>query len=1174
MKADCASVPDVCGPFDKAERPTRAGQVGPSGSSYLAVALPRCLLLLGALGCCSPGFAAQSEAVIDLSGQWSVRLDPQDVGETEHWYQEVAGTAIQLPGIATEVELGEALELEPALTKEVLQHLHQRFRYIGAAWYTKRIVLPSDWEGQDATLLLERSIWKTTVWVNGQEAGSEDSLSTAHRHSVGRFLRPGENSIAIRVDNRAQVNIGTMGHAYTDQTQTIWNGVIGRMELRREAAVRISRIRLAPQPAGDVLPLKIDIENRSGESRSGSLVVQAIAENHDAPALPVLERNVTIGERGEEIEFTYPLPGVVTWSEFNPALYRLVCRFDSSEKSIVTGFRTVETIGRQLQINGRPSFMRGTLECCIFPKTGYPAMEVAGWNKIFRTARDFGLNHLRFHSWCPPEAAFAAADRHGIYLQVELPNWTFNMGQRPEVDDFLTKEGERIITEYAHHPSFVFFSLGNELTGDYAFLDRMIEHFRSLAPHLLYTSTTYSFSQRGALPGPADDFFVSQKTQTGWVRGQGFLNQTPPNTTSDYLQGLECLEIPLITHEVGQYNVYPNLTELPKYDGNLRALNFEAIRLDLEQKGRLNDANDYTLNSGKLAALLYKEDIERALRTPGLSGIQLLDLHDFPGQSTATVGLLDAFWDSKGIVKPEEFRRHCGAVVPLLRMPKRTWSGGETFTAQIEMANFGETPLDHCSVQWKIEDEAGSVFAEETLDAITVPLGNGNVLGSIEKPLGAIKSASKLTVSITIVGTEVSNQWDFWVYPDFGDATPGDVVILRRFGKELFDALQKGERVLLLPRREEIREPLDGRFIPVFWSPLHFPDQPGSLGAMIDADHPLFAEFPTSTHTDWQWWELLATSTSVNCDLLGGEFTPIMRFIDKYNRNSLPAILWETQVGGGKLLVCTLDIESRAQERIVAAQLKRSILAYMNSDRFSPEPVVDASQLARLFQVCPFRILLTKGTSHPDYPLSNLWDQKPETIWHTDWNESSNRHPYTVEIELDEPRDVAGLYYHPRPGSNPNGRIAEYRIDVSADGAVWNTVHTGTFPNDASPKEIRFRSPCVAARMRFIALSEVNGQPHCAIAELRPIPVDDAVDVEDFNPIEGFNTGRQGRQPNIVWIMAEDISTELSCYGHGQHDRRLGDDLGHCGRPTSRISRRPSPLGSTRRASRSHLCGT
>lgn len=1051
--------------------------------------------------------AANATQTIDLSGTWNVRLDPNDEGEQSNWQNGVTGESLALPGTVGEAGLGTPLTLKPALTKPVFEYLHQKHSYIGAAWYSRTVELDEEWTTSPIKLELERVLWGTSVWVNGQRIASGDSLIAPHRYTITDAFKPGENVLTIRVDNRMLYDIGTLGHAYTEQTQTIWNGILGRIELRREDAISIQALQVVPQPVDGQLIATIETSNLTDKTRPAKLKVTATPLDGNKPIVKASIK-VTLAPGSQTLAVELPTAKLSAWSEFNPQLYRFEASLSGkgidASKELVSGVRNIAIEKRLIKINGKPSFMRGTLECAVFPKTGYPPMNIEGWDKVFETVRDYGLNHVRFHSWCPPEAAFASADRLGIYIQAELPNWTFKNGQDPKVDVFLEKEGARIIEEYAHHPSFVFFSMGNELTGDYQYLDGLVNRLRPQAPHLLYTSTTYSFSERGAKEGPEDDIFITQRSKTGWVRAQGFINTTWPTTDSDYAEGMSSIDIPLITHEVGQYNVYPNLAELPKYNGNLRALNFEAIQQDLAQKGRLDKADDYTLNSGKLAAILYKEDIERALRTKDLSGIQLLNLTDFPGQSTATVGLLDAFWESKGLITSEDFREFSSPVVPLIKMPKMAWSSSETFTAAIELANFSAGPLVDAHVSWTIKSEDGNTLGETTLPARTIPLGNGHELGQIEFPLASIGSAQKLRVEVSVAGSDYRNAWNVWVYPESDPIDESGLTIIRRYGKPLFDALAAGEKVLFLPSVEELTQPMAGRFIPVFWSPLHFPNQAGSLGSLIDAAHPAFKHFPTDTHTDWQWWELLAESTSVNADSLGADFQPVMQFIDKYNRNSMPAILWEAKVGPGQLFVCTLDIESAPQRRIVARQLKTSLVDYVKSEAFKPTMELDAKTLASFFQVKPYRIELTKGTSHPNYAFSKLFDGKPETFWHSDWNDKDTDQPYVITFEMKEVLTVAGLKYLPRRNSQ-KGRVADYRVETSSDGVNWQEAASGTLANSDETQEIRFEKAVPTLFARFTVLSDVTQGKYAAIAELSPLFDDENAKVDDLGLIDGFN---------------------------------------------------------------------
>lgn len=283
-------------------------------------------------------------------------------------------------------------------------------------------------------------------------------------------------------------------------------------------------------------------------------------------------------------------------------------------------------------------------------------MDIESWLKLFQAAKNYGLNHIRFHSWCPPEAAFEAADQLGVYLQVESPMWmdTWNMavGAHPEHYTYLPQEARRIAHVYGNHPSFCIYSNGNELNGDFDLLHWMVEDLKSFDDRRLYTLTTNWDRQLDA----ADDLFIAQSVDGIGVRGQYFPEELALSTQLDFRDAVANRPVPVISHEVGQYAVYPDVQEMEKYSGALRPVNLEVIQADMKKRGLLGNLRSFVHGSGMLALQLYRDEIEAALRTPSLGGFQLLDLHDFPGQSTATVGLLNAFWESKGLIEPQQFR--------------------------------------------------------------------------------------------------------------------------------------------------------------------------------------------------------------------------------------------------------------------------------------------------------------------------------------------------------------------------------------------------------------------------------------------------------------------------------------------------------------------------------------
>ncbi|GHC57444.1 discoidin domain-containing protein [Roseibacillus persicicus] len=1051
---------------------------------------------------------ASADESLSLAGEWKFALDPQDLGLAAGPSTWRFPDSIKLPGSTAAQGKGEPLSLALNLEKPAMQHLHQRHPHIGPAWYQREVSIPADWAGKDYQLTLERVLWESRVWIDGKQVGDPQlSLSVPHRYDLSKHLTPGQtHELTLRIDNRQKVEIGAIGHAYTPETQTIWNGVIGELKLEALPKVRVSHLSPRFDLEKEEVVCTVEVTNTTDQAVTLPLQLTAHPPQLNGTA-PRSKQSQVQAKPGVTIhQESIPLKDWPLWSEFSPGAWTLTSKLGDTRFSIPFAPRSFQAEGRHLLINGQRTFLRGNLECAIFPQTGHPDAEGPQWEKIMRVSKEYGLNHLRFHSWCPPQVAFEAADRHGIYLQVELPNWTFKMGELPEVDAFFQAEGERIIREYGSHPSFVMFSLGNELKGKLTSMDALLAHFRGLAPDLLFTSTSYAFSPRGLLPGKEDDFFISQRTQSGWVRGQGFLNNTFPSSNSDYAEGLSCLQIPLVTHEVGQYVVYPNLAELPKYEETpLRSTAMEAIKADLTSKGLLAEAERLTRDSGKLAALLYKEDIERALRTKDLSGIQLLQLQDFPGQSTATVGLLDAFWDSKGLITPEEFRQFCAPVVPLTRIDKFVWENSETFQAKLELANFGTAPLSSGRFQVSLKTQEGEVLANKTFDPNTYPLGNGIPIGTFEADLASLSTAGELELVVEYSSDmNIRNSWPIWVYPAETPAVVGAPFVIHRGVNETCLAdLAAGKRVLLQPLPGAVKAAIPARFIPVFWSPLHFPNQPGTLGASIQSYHPLWKDFPTDTHTNWQWWELTAESTAVDLSSVESTLEAPFRFVDKFNRNAQPAAIFEAKVGAGSLLVCTLDLNAKVNgsRGLVARQLERSLHRYLSSSEFAPTGRLTVPELQALIGDKEFE--MHASIAHPDFPARHAGDGNAQTIWHTPWDQSAKL-PASLALDLLSEKVLSGLRYTPRQG-NPNGRIKSYQIQVSRDGTNWkNYGSKATFPNNGEIQTITFPQPIKTQHLRLLAHSEQAGSPYVSCAELAPIYAPPG-DARNLGIIPGFN---------------------------------------------------------------------
>lgn len=893
---------------------------------------------------------AQQKSLL-LAGEWKFKLDSADRGVAEKWFDKPDfNQAIKLPGTLDDRGIGNPPALDTTvLNEQVLQRLARRHRYVGTAWYTREFTTGSEGSFE---LDLERVIWRTDCWVDGIYRGFQNGLS-GPQHFVLSDLKKGKHSLVLKIDNRKQfdISVDNMAIAYTDDTQIIWNGVIGNINLVKLDVVDITDMQVYPEISKNSIKLNTILRNNRIGQRKIKMGIEVFDGNRLAGSGT---SSYTIRDSSEEITTNTKLKHLALWDEFDPRLYKIRIRIidDHSniiaEKELTTGFRILTNHNSQIQINGRRVFLRGTLDCDIYPLKGHSPMDKAGWTNVFKTAKSYGLNHIRFHSWCPPEAAFAAADSMGFYLHIELPLWSLTVGKDKPTLEFLEKEAKEIIKNYGNHPSLCFWSMGNELEGDFAWLNNLVKTLKSEDPRHLYTSSTFSFQQgHGKLPEPVADYFVTQYTTKGWVRGQGIFNTNPPDFQTDYSKSVEGIPVPLVIHEMGQYSVYPDLREIKNYTGVLDPLNLKAIRYDLSRKNMLQLDEQFVNASGKFAAILYKEEIERALKTPGVSGFQLLDLHDFPGQGTALVGLLNAFWKSKGLISPETFRMFCSPVVPLLHFEKASYTNDETFTASAQLANFGNKVLT-VTPEWSVSDAASHIVFKGVLKSQRIEVGNQNNLGEFKFGLAGFKTAQQLTVTLFIPGTAVKNQWRIWVYPSEIKYTSTKI----RFTtspEEALKYLANGDRVILNPDTEKIAG-IKGRFAPVFWSPVHFTDQPGTMGLLCDMKHPALTHFPTAQFADWQWWDLVTRSKALIIDSISYPQHPIVRVIDNFFKNKKLADIVEFKVGSGKLILCSMDIHSDLEHRPGARQLKYSLIKYADSDLFNPKADIDSHQLKQFFK--------------------------------------------------------------------------------------------------------------------------------------------------------------------------------------------------------------------------------
>ena len=912
---------------------------------------------------------------IPLSGEWKFRIDSLDQGVNDVWYNEAFTETVMLPGSMAENGKGEEVSLKTDWTGDIIDRTYftdkkyEKYRqpgnikipfwlkpvkyYKGVAWYQKNADIPASWAGKSIVLYLERCHWESTVYVNGKSAGSENSLAVAHQYDITDLVMPGRNLISVRIDNSVIIPVGVNSHSISDHTQSNWNGIAGEISLRALPGVYINDITVIPDIHKKVAKVIVSIKNPGNSEFKGKLRIKAESFNSDnKQKIPVKHVTIETSSDKQQVILNYKIQKPQLWSEFNPALYRLTASLIDQgdglvdKQSVDFGMREFRTNGTRFEINGQPVFLRGTLECCIFPLTGYPPTDAEEWERVLQICKDYGLNNIRFHSWCPPGAAFVAADKLGIYFHIECSSWAnqgTTIGDGGPIDTFIYDEGDRIINEYGNHPSFCMLAYGNEPAGKNhkEFLGNLLKYWKAKDNRMIYTSAA------GWPLIPESDFNLSPDPRIQrWGEGlKSIINGEPPRTDYDYRDFISKYSTPTVSHEIGQWCVYPDFKEISKYTGVLKATNFEIFRETLEENDMGDQAQDFLMASGKLQALCYKAEIEAALRTPGFGGFHLLQLHDFPGQGTALVGILNPFFESKGYITPEEFRMFCNETVPLARMKKVIYSNDESFSSDIEISHFGPMPLEKCSVRCQIIDSAGKVIFEELFYKDVVPTDNCISIGSMSADLSGIKEAGKFTLDVAVENTSFRNRWDFWVYPEIKEVVPGNVHITDTIDRETEEVLRSGGNVLLLAYGK-VGQTKGAKvaigFSSIFWNTAWTNNQPPhTLGILCDPGHPLFKGFPTEYHSNWQWWDPVAHSQAMILDGFPAALKPLIQPIDTWFENRRLALACEVKAGGGKLIVCSIDLKELSEERLVSKQLLSSMINYMNSNFFDPVYEVD-----------------------------------------------------------------------------------------------------------------------------------------------------------------------------------------------------------------------------------------
>jgi len=1031
------------------------------------------VVLLAAMGIWIPMMQVQAATAgrIGLEGIWRFQVDTDDQG----YHEDTLVRTIHLPGTTDEAGVGGPGPETP----DRVGTLARRHEYLGAVWYARQITIPAVWVDLEIELTLERVMWQSRVLLDGESVGNpQDSLCTPHVHKLGK-VKPGKHTLAIQVDNRMIHPIGNKNHAYGEQTQSRWNGIVGTIELAARPSARIEAVRVFAEPGDGKVGLEVTSAGElNGHEIRGVIIDPADGERigQSAPVKASSVVNIDVACNGK----------VTAWSEFSPKLYETRVELIEGGRVIdvyssTFGFRKISRDGNKLFINGVPAFMRGNLDCVHFPKTGYPSPYKKDWIAIFKKYREHNLNHVRFHSWCPPEAAFEAADELGIYIQAEGPiwidRWMTSPNSRPEmdtegypkglglgdrtIDSFARAEFRYILDAYGNHPSFVFFCLGNELgPSDFGVLGEWVGELKQYDRRRLYGAST-------ARAITENCEFIA----THHIGGIGMMRQHMQfGMDWDYEGNYGRAPIPTIAHEVGQWPVYPEWSSCEKFDGVLRNTRLETMREEAKANGVYGDQAEFTRASGALNGRLYKDEIESFLRTPSCRGFQLLSMQDFLGQGEAYIGWLDCFWDSKGTTDPAAFRGYCGPVVALAKLPTYIFVSGEKLLCDLLVRNDGPTVLEHVKLTASLTDEAGKVIAGSSF-SVDAKRGEVIKVGQFAAQL-TVDAARRLNLVLAIDGKEENNSYPLWVYPKSPSETDaGQILVVDEFNEAVIKALEGGAAVLLIANKlGDSDAGKNAVWKPLYWSVPFFPGQHETLGLVVRNDHPAFEYFPTEYFNDWQWYRMCSGARGF--DLTGivhSGYKPIAQPVTDFHINNKLGSIFEVKVGRGKLLVSGYDLAKDLPE---VRQLKYSLIKYMQSDAFSPSQRLGPDVLKRLFKYAPpvpvatpegfeDAIFYVKAAAKKPGGGNAPWKQefddvlvargvsyevKADGIWRD--NVGTSWHGKRMQIDMKVPDGITGdLYIHLHDWNrlNRHGKIwfegREFAIGKHDGEGKWLKLH-------------------------------------------------------------------------------------------------------------------------------------
>lgn len=997
---------------------------------------------------------------MDLSGCWMFSFEKPDYNDT-----------IMLPGTTALAGKG-----GPA-GEPCIGYLTERYPYAGKAYFKKTITFPAKYAGMRCCLFLERTRM-SKLYINGMPMGEGNSLTTPHRYfftlpntpaetaahttasdneDIAHINDEGSLCIEIEVANTGYPVPG--GHMTSPDTQTNWLGIMGRIELQIFSNVYIDKAATRYLADTDSLQCHLSIINNTTEPIDTALTIRpeiitlqelilTHGKNYDMPAQDMTisrtpgekyNEKIHLNAGVNEITFELDRGSLPLWSEHNPSLVQLDFELENNDHyTCFAKLCSLTTTEHDFMINGTPVKLRGKHDGLLFPLTGAAPMDVHEWLKVMGTALRYGINHYRYHTCCPPEAAFTAADLLGIIMEPELPFWGTvadkdEEGYNEAQQSYLMGEACRIMSEYGNHPSFGMLSLGNELWGSKKRVSEILCTLKEFDNRFLFTQGSNNFQFVPEVV-PGEDFFVAARlappvngqnkhlirgsfatcnAPLGVIQTQApstkynfdeaimdhdadtkSMNNDMPDNAADnseesgiiaiqYGTGVKYVRanksngkvaavLPIVSHEIGQYCMYPDFDEINRYTGVLYAGNLEIFKDKEKAAGMEKDFGRFFKASGTFAVNCYREELEMMHRSRYMAGYQLLDLQDYTGQNTSLVGVLNSFMESKGLIDEKSWRRFCSDEVLSASFDGYIYEDGDTFNAQIILSHFNPL-MDFEGKELICElfytDSAGAVeslmaCARSNMNSLSC--GTHTLMDfSCDLNVRETKqlTGEKLILRAGISGTDISQEYTLHLYSRKVTLATAQNKLLHSVtsplitsdANEAWNSLDKGGCVLLFPSK--VNEYIPGFYCTDFWNYPMFRQisirtneeiAVGTLGLCIEDKHPALSLFDSELYSTPQWYNIVSCSKGVILD--GEPFEPVVQIIDNTDRCHRLGLIFEACTdNSGRLLVCSADYDSLGSCP-EGRQLILSLLSYMTGGQMKSAAHITKEYFSKLFQ--------------------------------------------------------------------------------------------------------------------------------------------------------------------------------------------------------------------------------